>query len=318
MSRKSTFFFICCYCDVEVKEAGVPYNAIWYCCFLDITLDLRTGIYKPYRKPNSSINYLHKDSNHPPSIMKNLPESIQIRLSNNSVNKETFKEAAVPYNAALKENGHNYTLNYTPNHNRHENSKANPRTEEHHDREPKHTGCQKRGKNTRTRKITWLNPPFSMNVATNFGKNFFSPLNECFPKNSKLHKIINKNTIKLSYSCMANMKQKIDNHNRKIMSNWRERGEFTRTCNCRDKTLCPLKGKCLQEGVVYKAIVTQTESMKQDIYIGMTENPFKTRCNLHNSSFGLPRQKINNHPQWTSVDTKGRRCDLQDRMDHPR
>ena len=37
--------------------------------FLDITLDLRTGIYKPYRNPNNNINYLHKDSNHPPSIM---------------------------------------------------------------------------------------------------------------------------------------------------------------------------------------------------------------------------------------------------------
>ena len=90
---------------------------------------------------------------------------------------------------------------------------------------------------------------------------------------------------------MANMKQKIDNHNRKIMSNGREREEVTRTCNCRDKTLCPLKGKCLQEGVVYKAIATQTETMKQDIYIGMTENPFKTRYNLHNSSFRLPHKR---------------------------
>ena len=35
--------------------------------------------------------------------------------------------------------------------------------------------------------------------------------------------------------------------------------EFTRPCNCRDKTPCPLKRKCLQEEVVYKAIVTQTE-----------------------------------------------------------
>ena len=60
------------------------------------------------------------------------------------MNEETLKEAAGPYNAALKENGHNYTLKYTPNHNRHENSKANPRTEAHH--EPKHTGCQKKGK----------------------------------------------------------------------------------------------------------------------------------------------------------------------------
>ena len=63
-----------------------------------------------------------------------------------------------------------------------------------------------------------------MNVATNIGNNFVSLPCEWFPKNSKLHKIINKNTIKLSYSCMANMMQKIDKHIRKIMSNGRERG----------------------------------------------------------------------------------------------
>ena len=38
---------------------------------------------------------------------------------------------------------------------------------------------------------------------------------------------------------------------------------------------------------MHKAIVTQTETMKQDIYIGMTENPFKTIYNIHNSSFRL-------------------------------
>ena len=110
--------------------------------------------------------------------MKNVPKSIQIRLSNNSVNEETFREPAGPYNAALKENSHNYTLNYTPTHNRQENSKANPRTEDHHETEPKHTGCQKKRETTRSRKITWFNPSFSMNVATNIGKNFFSLLNE--------------------------------------------------------------------------------------------------------------------------------------------
>ena len=171
-----------------------------------------------------------------------------------------------------------------------------------------------------------------MNVATNIGKNFFSVLNEYFPQNSKLFKIINKNTIKLSYSCMVNMKQKIDNHNRKLMSNGRERDEFTRTCSCQGKTLCPIRGKCLQEGVVYKAIVTQTESMKQDIYIGMTENPFETRYNLHNSSFKLPHKRsattLSEHlwtlkdagviykTEWTILDkTKpcspaARKCDL--------
>ena len=42
------------------------------------------------------------------------------------------------------------------------------------------------------------------------------------------------------------------------MSNEKDKEEFTRTCNHRDKTSCPLKGKCLQEGEECKAIVTQT------------------------------------------------------------
>ena len=52
--------------------------------FLDITLDLRTGSYKPYKKPNDCINYVHKESNHPPAIINNLPKGIELRLSNNS------------------------------------------------------------------------------------------------------------------------------------------------------------------------------------------------------------------------------------------
>ena len=123
--------------------------------------------------------------------------------------KETFKEAAEPYNAALKENGHNCILKYTPNHTRQENSRANPITEDQNEADPNHTACQKRGRNTKTRKLTWFNPLFSINVVTNIVKNFFLLLNECLPKNNKLHEIFNRNTIKLSYSCMTNMEQEI-------------------------------------------------------------------------------------------------------------
>ena len=89
------------------------------------------------------------------------------------------------------------------------------------------------------------------------------------------------------------------------MSNEKEKEEFTRNWNCRDKTSCPLKGKCLQERVVYKAIVTQTESMKQDTYIGMPENHFKTRYNLHSSSVRLPNKRsttILSEHLWTLKD----------------
>ncbi|GFR76768.1 hypothetical protein ElyMa_000491000 [Elysia marginata] len=59
--------------------------------------------------------------------------------------------------------------------------------------------------NRRKRRITWFNPPCSKNVSSNIGKKFFDLLNSCFPPNHKLHKIINKNTVKLSYSCTPNI-----------------------------------------------------------------------------------------------------------------
>ena len=55
----------------------------------------------------------------------------------------------------------------------------------------------------------------------------------------------------------------------------------------RNRTLCPLHGNCLQIGVVYQATVTQTNTMREDIYIGIIENGFKTRYNQHTSSFRL-------------------------------
>ena len=45
--------------------------------FLDLTLDLRTGVYKPYKKTNNNIAYIHKQSNHPPSIIQEPTERHQ-------------------------------------------------------------------------------------------------------------------------------------------------------------------------------------------------------------------------------------------------
>ena len=36
---------------------------------VDVTFDLSTGKYKPYRKPNDDPLYTNKHSNHPPSIL---------------------------------------------------------------------------------------------------------------------------------------------------------------------------------------------------------------------------------------------------------
>ena len=40
--------------------------------FLDINFDLSEDIYKPYMKPNDKPVYVHTESNHPRSILKNI------------------------------------------------------------------------------------------------------------------------------------------------------------------------------------------------------------------------------------------------------
>ena len=58
--------------------------------FLDVTLDLNTGTYRPYAKPNSNPIYVNVDSNHPPNIIKQIPSMIANRISRISSNKDTF------------------------------------------------------------------------------------------------------------------------------------------------------------------------------------------------------------------------------------
>ena len=81
--------------------------------FLDITLNLNNGKYYSYRKPNDQPVYIHKQSNHPPNIIKNLPDSISRRVSDISHDKEIFNQAAPLYEDALKSCGYSENLHYS-------------------------------------------------------------------------------------------------------------------------------------------------------------------------------------------------------------
>ena len=65
--------------------------------YIDVTFNLKDGIYKPYHKPDKKITYINVQSNHPPNIIKQLPKTIEQRLSNNSSNETIFNEAAPLY-----------------------------------------------------------------------------------------------------------------------------------------------------------------------------------------------------------------------------
>ena len=241
--------------------------------FLDITMDMRTGEHKPYTKPNNTPLYVHKDSNHPPNIIKNIPESINKRLSNISSNENVFKQASQPYQEALQKSGYNYTLTYKP-------TQANTNNQ--------HTSR----KNNRKRNITWFNPPYSKHVATHIGKKFIHLLNTCFPTTHKLHKLLNKNTVKISYSCMPNMKHIISTHNKTtITKKENPANTTTKNCNCRRNNPCPLNGLCQTPEIIYQATVTRQDNNNKETYIGLTSNTFKTRYNAHTSSFNNNRQR---------------------------
>ena len=58
--------------------------------FLDITVDLESEKFKPYRKPNNQPLHAHTESNHPPTVIKQLPISIKKRLSEISSTEDDF------------------------------------------------------------------------------------------------------------------------------------------------------------------------------------------------------------------------------------
>ena len=58
-----------------------------------------------------------------------------------------------------------------------------------------------------------------------------------------------------------------------------------RTCNCRIKSECPINGKCLTKCLIYQATVKTLDDGKEETYVGLTENTFKTRYTGHKASF---------------------------------
>ena len=80
--------------------------------FLDVYLDLRSGKYKPYHKPNDVPIYVHSESNHPPTIIKKMPEMIEQRVSKISCDEKEFKKAKKYYENALEKSGYKEKLSY--------------------------------------------------------------------------------------------------------------------------------------------------------------------------------------------------------------
>ena len=227
--------------------------------FLNVTLDLEPKTYQPYRKPGDKPLYVSAWSNHPPQILRNIRKGIEHRLSDTSASEEIFLQAIPPYQEELDRCGYDYQLKFNPKKNR---------------------GSKKKKK--RSKPVTWFNPPYSMNVATNVGQEFLKLIDKHFPPGNILHSVINRQTVKIGYRCMPSIEAKIAKHNSKILNSERKGGQAKPpSCNCQKSKVgdCPMPGACNTDGVVYQANVKNNVG-GQESYIGLAQN-FKERFRKH-------------------------------------
>ncbi|KAJ8024103.1 hypothetical protein HOLleu_36733 [Holothuria leucospilota] len=232
--------------------------------FLDVTLNLSSGRYQPYSKPSDTTLHVNNRPNHPPTVLKHIPQGVGRPISALSCDKEAFEEASQQFNEALSKSGYD--------------------TEIHHTETPVQPSGPFNRRN-RKRNIIWSNPPFSKTVKNNVAGHFLRFIAQHFSDNDFLHKIFNQNKVKISYSCMPNIKSIVQVHNNRTLSKSKVSGtaDSQKLCNCRRKENCPLHGKCLTRSIVYAADVsTETGTMT---YIGMTGGEFKSRYNNHKKTF---------------------------------
>ena len=76
--------------------------------YLDVTFNLNDSTYRLYQKPDNIIQYIHVESNHPPSIIQQIPKTIEKRFSQLSSNEDRFTESALFYEDKRHQPGYRY------------------------------------------------------------------------------------------------------------------------------------------------------------------------------------------------------------------
>ena len=223
--------------------------------FLDISMDLESGIHRPFRKEDTIPTYINVQSNHPPHIKNNLPRMISERISKLSSNEQIFNQEANLYNEGLKQAGYKEKIKYV------------------------NTNNEDRPARSRKRKIIYFSPPWNDALATNLGRRFLELVDSCFPVGSPFHQLFNRNTVKISYSTTKNVRSIISSNNNKLLNPKQNNATNLRECNCVPATSCPVNGKCLRSSLIYSGKVETNAGSKE--YIGVTKNTFKERWNHH-------------------------------------
>ena len=131
-----------------------------------------------------------------------------------------------------------------------------------------------------------------LSLKTNVGKEFLQLLDRAFPASNPLHKLFDRHTVKIGYKCMPNMATNVARHNAKVLSGDNTSTSQAKKCDCEGGTpSCPVQGECRQQGVVYKASVTEKTSGTTETYTGLTGREFLDRWKEHEKDFENPKNR---------------------------
>ena len=160
---------------------------------MHVTFSLKRNTCRTHKKLNDSLTYINTLSNHPPQIIKHLNQTTSKRFSRSSSSPELLKQSKPYYEEVLTKCDYKAKMQY-----------AQP-------------NFQQNNTKKRSRKIIWFKPPFSLNVKANVAVFFVLQLTDThFPPTNKFHKTLNRNTVKVSYSCTQNISHIIKGNNKKV------------------------------------------------------------------------------------------------------
>ena len=121
-------------------------------------------------------------------------------------------------------------------------------------------------------------------VSTNVAKTFLQLVTNHFSRRQKLHKIFNRNTVKVSYSCMNNRLKKSKGHKYQVTSTARDQ---TSKCNCRKRSEYPMEGNGQVNDIVYKCDLTR--ALPKKVYLGHAKGEWKSLLYSYKLSFNRKR-----------------------------
>ena len=118
-----------------------------------------------------------------------------------------------------------------------------------------------------------------------------------FKQDNILHKIFNRKTLKISYSCTRNISQIINSHNNEIIKEFQNQVNNNNSkkieCNYKSRSDCPMNDLCNLDNVVYQAIIYPKEDINdRKSYIGISSMKWKLSYGNHKFSFSHEHQKI--------------------------